>query len=134
MRGIESDSKVKAGRNTVQRQLVLNALKNLCNHPAADEIFEYVAKTHPSISKATVYRNLAALAKSGEITTIGVFGGSMHYDHHCHKHHHFVCRTCKGIFDIENDFSDVCGRAATDSGFIIEDCTMHFSGLCRDCK
>jgi len=68
-------------RNTIQKQLVLDAVKELNIHATAEQVFEYVVKKHTSISKATVYRNLSQMAESGELLNIGSFYGSAHYDH-----------------------------------------------------
>ncbi|MGI5910896.1 MAG: transcriptional repressor, partial [Sphaerochaetaceae bacterium] len=43
-------------RRTIQRDLVLAAVRKSRTHPTADEIFASVVDEHPSISKATVYR------------------------------------------------------------------------------
>ena len=51
-------------RNTIQRQLVLSAVRQLQNHPTADEVYQKVQKSCPTISRATVYRNLKLLANS----------------------------------------------------------------------
>ena len=40
-----------AGRNTVQREIVLEELRGLANHPTADEVYESAHAKHPSISK-----------------------------------------------------------------------------------
>ena len=50
-------------RNTIQRQLVLSAVRQLQNHPTADEVYQEVQKNCPTISRATVYRNLKLLAE-----------------------------------------------------------------------
>ena len=52
-------------RNTIQRQLVLSAVRQLQNHPTADEVYQKVQKSCPTISRATVYRNLKLLAEEG---------------------------------------------------------------------
>lgn len=52
-------------RNTIQRQIVLQAVNQLHNHPTADAIYAVIAAQHPTISKATVYRNLNQLAAQG---------------------------------------------------------------------
>ena len=57
-----------ARRNTIQRALVLEAVKTLHCHATADEVYEEIIKEHPTISKATVYRNLNLLSEMGEIT------------------------------------------------------------------
>lgn len=50
-------------RNTIQREMVLNAVNSLCCHATAEEIFEAIAKNHPNIGRGTVYRNLQKHAK-----------------------------------------------------------------------
>ena len=42
-------------------------MNQLHNHPTADAIYAFIAAQHPTISKATVYRNLNQLAAQGEI-------------------------------------------------------------------
>ena len=121
-------------RNTVQRQLILNAVKELDIHASAEQVFEYVARKHPSISKATVYRNLRQMAESGELLNIGCFYGVAHYDHHCHEHYHFICENCRRVFDVDGKFSEMIDKIETADQFDIKYCHVSFSGLCRDCK
>jgi len=121
-------------RNTVQRQLVLNAVKELNSHSTADQIFEYVAKIHPSISKATVYRNLNLLVESNELLNIGIFQGSARYDHNCHGHYHFMCEGCNKVFDVEGNFSDIIHRVGETDGFNVSSYYLSFSGLCKECQ
>ena len=40
-------------RNTIQKQLVLEAVAQLHNHPTAEQVYAQVVKAHPTISKAT---------------------------------------------------------------------------------
>ena len=121
-------------RNTVQRQLILSAVKELDCHATAEQVYGHVVQNHPTISKATVYRNLSHMSESGELINIGSFYGSTRYDHICRDHYHFACEMCKRIFDVEGDFSDIIARAGKADGFDIARCHVTFSGLCRDCK
>jgi len=123
-----------AKRNTIQRHMVYSAVKELNIHATAEQVYEHVATAHPSISKATVYRNLSQMAESGELLNIGNFYGSTHYDHNCHEHHHFICEECRRIFDVEGDFSDILGRVTGISGFDIMNWNLSLKGLCTDCK
>jgi len=121
-------------RKTVQRQLILDAMKELDSHATAEQVFEYVVRKHPTISKATVYRNLSQMAESGELLNVGCFYGSTHYDHRCHEHYHFICEVCKKIFDVDGKCSDIIDKIEVIHEFDIKNCTVVFSGLCRDCK
>ena len=124
-------------RNTVQRQLIFNAVAELNMHATAEQVFDYVNKIHPAISKATVYRNLSQMALTGELLNIGSLSGSAHYDHNCHEHYHFICRKCEKVSDINDDFSDILERVEKKSSkdeFYITSFHLSFTGLCKVCK
>ena len=121
-------------RNTVQRQIIFDAVKALNIHATAEQVVEYLAEKHPSIGRATVYRNLNYMSESGELLRIGSFYGSTHYDHNCHEHYHFVCNNCRQIVDVEGNLADVFERFKNTEGIDITDCNISFSGLCWACK
>ena len=88
-------------RNTIQRQLVLSAVRQLQNHPTADEVYQEVQKSCPAISRATVYRNLKLLAEEGEIRLRNISGSPERYDHICGNHYHLRCEQCGKVMDVE---------------------------------
>ena len=45
-------------RYSKQRELVLQKVEQLCDHPTAEEIFDLAARECPGLSLGTVYRNL----------------------------------------------------------------------------
>jgi Fe2+ or Zn2+ uptake regulation protein len=59
-------------RNTVQRKLLLKAIRSLKCHPTAEDVYKTIVKEYPQISLATVYRNLNLMASNGGS---GRFGG-----------------------------------------------------------
>ena len=120
-------------RNTIQKQLVYNAVKELDIHANAEQVYEYVVALHPSISKATVYRNLSQMAESGKLLNIGNFYGSTHYDHNCHDHYHFICEECKQVFDINSSFPEV-NKLTEFEGLDIKSHNLSFFGTCSNCK
>jgi len=119
-------------RNTIQKNLIYNAVKELNIHANAEQVYEYVVAVHPSVSKATVYRNLGQMAQSGELLNIGNFYGATHYDHNCHDHYHFICEKCKRVFDINTRFPDV-ENIKSPKGIKIKTHNLSFSGLCDEC-
>ncbi|MCL2807586.1 MAG: transcriptional repressor [Coriobacteriia bacterium] len=121
-------------RNTIQRQLVLDAVCELASHPTAEQVYEYVVDKHPSISKATVYRNLSMLSEYGELLNIGSFHGSIHYDHNCSYHCHFICENCKQVFDISTQLPNVFDDLREMHGFEIKGHSLSFNGLCPNCS
>ena len=119
-------------RNTVQRQIILDAISALANHPTAEEVYAHVVKTHPTISKATVYRNLATAAESGEVLALGVIDGAMRFDHNNHEHSHFVCDECKTLVDAPN--FDLKSTLETLTDLKIRKVEITLRGLCQKCK
>ena len=85
-------------RNTRQRQLVLEAVHRL-RHPDAEEVYSEVAREHPHVSKATVYRNLNLLAQQGDIRKVETAEGAARFDGCTETHYHFRCRLCGKIED-----------------------------------
>jgi len=124
-------------RNTIQRQLIHEAVEELNIHATAEQVVEYLAKKHPTIGRATVYRNLNYMSEAGELLKICNFYGATHYDHNCQEHYHFTCNVCKRIFDVFDtggDLSDVTEKFDNTQGFDVLDCNISFSGLCWECK
>ena len=122
-------------RNTVQRQIVLDALKKLNHHPAIDEIYAEIHTGHPSISKMTVYRNLRRLADKGVIRQVSLPDGLGRYDANIIRHHHFVCKNCGRIADIDTpDILGIDEAVRRQYGFDIDKHDIVFSGTCSQCK
>jgi len=121
-------------RNTIQRKLISDAVKELDIHASAEQVYEYIKEKYSSISKATVYRNLSQMAEAGELVNIGDFYGCAHYDHNCQKHYHFVCEECKRIFDINEYFPDICERITKNADFEIKGHNINFDGICAACR
>jgi len=124
-------------RNTVQKQLIMAAVKELDIHANAGEVYEFVTKNNPSISKATVYRNLSQMAKDGELLNIGTFSGVVHYDHNTHEHAHFVCNNCGVVFDVDCDIeavNKIKDNIAISSEYTITSYNLSFGGICKKCE
>ena len=54
-------------RYSKQRELVMQTVENLCDHPTAEEIYDTAAKECPGLSLGTVYRNLNSLVEAGRV-------------------------------------------------------------------
>jgi len=119
-------------RNTVQRQIILEAVSELAIHPTAEDVYLLIAKKHPAISKATVYRNLDVATKSGEIISIGVFDGATRFDHNNTKHYHFVCESCKEIIDVP--YFDLNEKLLPFPDFSINKIELTLRGICKKCN
>ena len=61
-------------RYSKQRELVMQTVQNLCDHPTAEEIYDTAAKECPGLSLGTVYRNLNSLVEAGRVRRVSIPG------------------------------------------------------------
>ena len=121
-------------RNTIQCSLVLEMVNRLRCHATADEIYEAIVKEHPTVSRATVYRNLKRLSESGMIRRIEIPGGPDCFDHLQHDHYHVKCERCGKMFDVDMDYITGLEEKIKDShGFRITGHNIIFTGICPKC-
>lgn len=123
-------------RNTIQRDLVLQAVLDLQNHPTPEEVYMHIRKKHPTISKGTVYRNLNVLVEKGLLSKVDVPDSANRVDHILSPHYHIECRVCGGVYDMDMpDMSEeIKKHIRNTNGFEIEKHDLIFSGVCPKCK
>lgn len=117
-----------------QREAIKEFLISRQDHPTADTVYENIREKYPHISLGTVYRNLSLLVSLGEIDKISTAQGPDRFDARTAPHHHFVCRQCHCVIDMDMppDDSLEAAAAATFSG-TIDGHIVSFYGLCENC-
>ncbi len=122
----------KATRNTHQKDAVWQIFSAMRCHPTAETVFEAVAKEHPGIGRATVYRILNSYLECGKAIKVPVYDGADRYDITTMPHSHAKCRICGGVEDIETNGE--LPRAYGENGFLIEGGEILYYGVCRKCN
>ncbi len=121
-------------RNTQQRRIIYEILKDTDIHPTADWIYSEVRKVIPNISLGTVYRNLKVLKEEGIIIEI-TDGKQSRFDARIDNHFHFKCNTCGSIYDIESSEVPNLNKDSLErKGFEVESMDITFNGICPNCK
>ena len=122
-------------RNTIQKQVILNAVRELKNHPTSEEIYNHIKPNFPSISLGTVYRNLNILAENKEIQKISVIDEAVRFDHIPGEHYHFKCIKCKKLVDLDMEYdSSLNDKVSNKYNLNIVKHSIVFDGICEDCK
>lgn len=86
-------------RITPQRVAIVRLFAGSQSHPTAQELFEQLGPEFPTMSFATVYNTLDALAVAGLSATLRV-GNAARFDPNTAPHHHAVCDGCGCIIDV----------------------------------
>jgi len=122
---------------TPQRLAIVRELADDDSHPTAQELFDRLKVALPTMSFATVYNTLDALAASGLCAARSLVPGATRFDPNTKPHHHAVCDDCGAVIDIP---SEPTSRAAAKSamgvavtGFVVRAVEQIYRGLCADC-
>ena len=125
-------TKEKKKRNTKQKAIVYQVVLNSKDHPTAEKIYERAKKELPSISLGTVYRVLKELSSEGKIKEI-VVDKQSHFEGRTDFHHHFICKECGKIEDVETPLCRYTCKKIENKGYLVEDIEYKFYGLCKKC-
>ena len=115
------------------RDALLTCLMNSDTHPSAVMVHQMLQDTHPDISQATVYRNLALFKKQGRITSVATVNGVERFDANTEPHVHFICNGCDAVMDM-HQIPVPTELGADCAGCQVQSCQLTFSGLCSNCK
>lgn len=122
-------------KNSHQRELVKTYLLNNLTHPTAEEVYVGLKADNPSLSLATVYRNLKFLVSEGIAEVVATIDGKEHYDALFNKHDHFICNKCGKIFDMGTEsFLNREDYPSFGKEFDISDHKLTLYGICPACK
>ena len=120
-------------RNTVQKIIIKNKLMNNKTHPTAEQVYELVKKEMPTITLATVYRNLNKMFENNEIIRLEV-NGEYHFDAETNPHLHFVCDVCGKIIDYEDDaITKRILKISREKNFRVRETDIIIRGVCEEC-
>ena len=124
-------------RWTTQRSLIVRTALATHAHFTADELLSLCKRRDPQVSRATVYRTLAALEAARFVEGLDTGDGGRRFEHVLgHEHHdHMVCTRCGAILEFRDDElearQDVAARR---HGFVIESHSLRLYGRCRGCR
>lgn len=130
---LEDVASIRAGgrRVTRQRALIWNALVRAeGRHLSAREVAEAI----PELHQATVYRALDVLVEEGLARRTEIAGRAVYEIAAEHLHHHVVCTRCGAVAHVHDEtVRDALHRVAHESGYVLAEEELTFSGLCPAC-
>ena len=102
-------------RNTIQKDLVRNAVYEMRRHVTATEVYEFIKEAYPTIGKGTVYRK--------------------RFDFTLKNHYHVRCVKCGEVSDVDMDeISGLLERIRDTHGIKFLDYDIAFKGICPKCR
>ena len=110
---------------------ILEIVESSCSHLTAEQVFEQLRETYPSVVLATVYNNLNRLWEEDRIRKISVEGMPDRYDRIV-RHDHLVCRKCGRLLNV--DLGDLTEQLEKKAGIPILSYDLKLVFLCEACR
>jgi Fur family peroxide stress response transcriptional regulator len=133
---------------TPQRVAIVRLFAADETHPTAQDLYERLLPTFPSMSFATVYNTLDALAGAGLSGVLrfsrglgvgGRLGDAARFDPNTTPHHHAVCDACGAVRDVAAGPPAPSARTLKKleraaPGFSVRAVERVYRGLCARCS
>jgi len=123
-------------RNTWQREAVRARLAEAQGFVSAQQLYAVLRDEGSTIGLATVYRNLAQLAESGEADSLqSPEGENLFRSCSTGHHHHLICRSCGDTRELEASVvEEWASRVGAEHGFSDIDHVVDLFGICGRCR
>jgi Fe2+ or Zn2+ uptake regulation protein len=124
-------------RMTPQRVAIVKLFACDTSHPTAQDLFDRLKPTFPTMSFATVYNTLDALEKARLSGTLRI-GNAARFDPNTLPHHHAICDRCGAIIDVPSPSlkparASVRRVRKVAPGFAVARVERIYRGICAQC-
>jgi len=137
---LKESLKEKGYKLTPQRRAILNGIINSeGSHLTAEELYDLVKTDCPEIGLATVYRTVQLLEEMGVVCKLDLDDGRSRYElcqeADSHQHHHLICNKCGKVLEVQGDLlHEIEDSIEKKYKFTIENHSLKFYGICKDCS
>ncbi len=120
---------------TFQRMNILESIEGY-GHMSIDTIYEEVVKTHPSLSLATVYKNIILMVEKGVLVEVPITGKKPKYELLKDDHIHLVCTECGEVEDKPQNSGadDIFISMTKQENFTLSKQQINLYGVCCHCQ
>lgn len=122
---------------TSERIALVREIFSIHYHFEADELLLKMKEKSVKISRATVYRTLELLVKSGMVRRVHLGEDHYHYEHVTgNSHHdHLICTTCGGVIEFHDEELERLQMAICDKKkFTPTFHNLQILGVCDSCR
>jgi len=118
---------------TPQRLKIIKMLEEY-GHLNVDELYNKMLKEFPSISLATIYKNINQMINNAIIQEVKLPQTKSVYELIKEPHLHIICNVCLKVEDIIIGTDKIIEEAEKVSGYKIDDSFITLKGVCPSCQ
>ena len=126
----------QAGLKATNQRLGILEVLHKMGHSTIDEIYQIVLRSHPSISLATVYKNVDMMLQKGVLAEVPIASAKTQYEIKKGDHIHLICEKCGSVTDetIEAIPQSELKHIAQKDHFSVKRSQINLYGICRSCQ
>ncbi len=118
---------------TPQRIAILEEIEAE-GHIDVEKLYEILRMSFPSISLATVYKNVSQMQELGLLEVIKVPNQKLQYEISKEAHIHLACNRCGAVVDMDKSITELMLAAESESGYQLNHSTVVLNGVCPECQ
>ncbi|AFL67781.1 Fur family transcriptional regulator [Sulfurospirillum barnesii] len=120
-------------KSTHQRLAILDCIERF-GHVDIDTLYESITQKYPTMSKATLYRNINDLISFHILEEVKLPHQKQQYEIKKVPHVHLLCSQCGSVEDIFVETKALLETISSQSGFEINSSFIVMNGICRRCS
>ncbi|WP_295421703.1 Fur family transcriptional regulator [Sulfurovum sp.] len=120
---------------TFQRMNILEVIEKN-GHMAVEEIYKEVARVHPSLSLATIYKNIILMMSKGVLVEVPIAGRKSKYELAKVDHMHLICTECGEVEDRSclESTDEIFDQLSQQEHFKLSKRQVNLYGICKKCQ
>ncbi len=118
---------------TPQRLGILSLMEKE-GHVSVEDLYTKIKESFPSISLATLYKNMTAMISVDLVKEVRVPNMKSKFEVTKAEHAHLLCEKCGEFKDIDLDMAGVLKTAKDDSHYDMRHVDLVLTGVCPECQ
>lgn len=118
---------------TPQRIAILEEIE-AAGHIDVEKLYEILRMRFPTISLATVYKNVSQMHELNLLEVIKVPDHKLQYEISKEPHIHLACNSCGAVMDMDKCINELMLSAERESGYQLNHSTVVLNGVCPECQ
>ena len=117
---------------SMQRIAIMDYLMTHRVHPTADEIYNALYPTMPTLSKTTIYNTMKLFSEQGAVKALVIDEKNVRFDIDTSSHAHFMCLGCGCGYDLPIENQEAIQLEGVGE-LIITEIHLYYKGYCKKC-
>lgn len=117
---------------SMQRIAIMDYLMTHRVHPTADEIYNALYPTMPTLSKTTIYNTMKLFSEQGAVKALVIDEKNVRFDIDTSSHAHFMCLGCDCVYDLPIENQEAIQLEGVGE-LIITEIHLYYKGYCKKC-